>query len=309
MCTWMAIETISYFLRNGNEVFSCLMDMTKAFDVVKHSILFKKLFDIGLSAIFIRLLLVIYTLQYGNVRWNNKFSDIFTIKNGVRQGAILSGILYCFYCNGLFEKLRNAKSGCWINGEYHGIVGYSDDNYLIAPSLSALQDMLTICDDYASEHGLRFSTDPNPKKCKTKCISFLRNEREVRKMTLCGNFLPWVKTGKHVGNNVNESIDGMKYDMSIKRASYISKNCELLQEFSFAHPKSKILVNQIFNCHFTGAPLWDLFCRDFEKIEKSYNTSVRKMLNIPRETHKYLIEPLSETKHISSVHSGLYVFT
>ena len=25
------------------------------------------------------------------------------------------------------------------------------------------------------------------------------------------------------------------------------------------------------------------------------------MLNIPRETHKYLIEPLSETKHISSV--------
>ena len=56
-----------------------------------------------------------------------------------------------------------------------------------------------------------------------------------------------------------------------------------------------------FNCHFTGAPIWDLFCRDFEKIEKSYNTSIRKMLNLPRETHKYFIEPLSEKKHINGI--------
>ena len=56
MCTWMVIETIDYFMKNGTEVFSCLMDMTKAFDVVKHSLLFKELFGIGLSVIFISLL-------------------------------------------------------------------------------------------------------------------------------------------------------------------------------------------------------------------------------------------------------------
>ena len=32
MCTWLAIETIEYYLRNGSEVFACVMDMTKAFD-------------------------------------------------------------------------------------------------------------------------------------------------------------------------------------------------------------------------------------------------------------------------------------
>merc|ERR1711942_290124 len=32
ICTWAAVETISYFLRNGSEVYTCLMDMTKAFD-------------------------------------------------------------------------------------------------------------------------------------------------------------------------------------------------------------------------------------------------------------------------------------
>ena len=58
----VAIETISYFLRNGSEVFSCLMDMTKAFDLVKHSLLFKKMLEAGLPDIFVRLLLVTYTL-------------------------------------------------------------------------------------------------------------------------------------------------------------------------------------------------------------------------------------------------------
>ena len=31
MCTWQVLETIDYFLRNGSEVFVCMMDMTKAF--------------------------------------------------------------------------------------------------------------------------------------------------------------------------------------------------------------------------------------------------------------------------------------
>ena len=37
MCTWMAIETIDFFTRNGSEVYVCTIDMSKAFDWVKHS--------------------------------------------------------------------------------------------------------------------------------------------------------------------------------------------------------------------------------------------------------------------------------
>ena len=102
MCTWAVIETIGYFLRNGSEVFTCQTDMTKAFDMVQHSLLFKKLLSVGLSKIFLRILIIIYMFQFANVRWNGVFSDIFTMCNGVRQGAILSGILYCFHANDLF---------------------------------------------------------------------------------------------------------------------------------------------------------------------------------------------------------------
>ena len=53
MCTWAAVETINYFMWNGNDVYGCLMDMTKAFDMVRHSLLFKKLVTAGLPVIFV----------------------------------------------------------------------------------------------------------------------------------------------------------------------------------------------------------------------------------------------------------------
>ena len=87
MCTWAAVETINYFMRNGTDVYACLMDMTKAFDLVRHSLLFKKLISAGLSVIFVRLLLFIYMKQYANVRWNGSYSSLFSVKNGVRQGG------------------------------------------------------------------------------------------------------------------------------------------------------------------------------------------------------------------------------
>ena len=42
MWTWTAVETISHFLRSDSDVFTRLMDTSKAFDMVKHSVLFNK---------------------------------------------------------------------------------------------------------------------------------------------------------------------------------------------------------------------------------------------------------------------------
>ena len=117
MCTWTVIETVDYFLRHGGEVFGCMMDMSKAFDRVKHSLLFRKLLVAGLPVIFIRLLIFIYVNQFANVSWDGGFSTIFGLTNGVRQGAVLSAILYCFYVNNLYKILRSNGSG-WLLGQF-----------------------------------------------------------------------------------------------------------------------------------------------------------------------------------------------
>jgi hypothetical protein len=229
MCTWAVMETIGYFLRNGSEVFTCQTDMTKAFDLVQHSLLFQKLLQEGLSSIFIRILIVIYIFQFANVRWNGILSSIFSLCNGVRQGAILSGILYCFYVNNLFRLLRRRSTGCWMNNNYHGMFGYSDDNWVLAPSLDALKEIMETIEEYCNTHNLKFSTDPNPVKCKTKCIAFLKKERDLPSIYLCGDPLPWVKEGIHLGNYFENKYNGMLRDVKIKRAEYVSKNCDLQQ--------------------------------------------------------------------------------
>ena len=77
--------------------------------------------------------------QVANVRWNGTFSEFFTIRNGVRQGEVLSAMFYCIYVNEIFTRLRNTKQGCWVNCDYVGILGYSDDNILLVQSQTALQ--------------------------------------------------------------------------------------------------------------------------------------------------------------------------
>ena len=165
MCTWAAVETVDYFLKNGSEVFTCATDMSKAFDLTLHSLMFSKMLAACLPAILVRLLIHIYMNQVANVRWNGDLSSSFPVRNGCGQGKVLAALAYCLYCEDLFETLRRRKSGCWVMGKFRGIFGYSDDNWLLAPSLPALQDMLQTCQEYAETHNLKFSTDPDPKKC------------------------------------------------------------------------------------------------------------------------------------------------
>ena len=299
MCTWVAVETIQYFLRNGSEVYVCALDMSKAFDRVKHSVLFQKLLDRDLPDIYVRLLIYMYREQIARVRWNKHESKEFALNNGVKQGAVLSAILYCLYVDDLYQLLRKQKYGCWVKGEYHGILGYSDDILLQAPSVSALKNMLKTCEDFAMEYNLQFSTNPNPTKSKCKCIRFGSiNKEEEESLMLCGNALPWVNKIAHLGTTITNEKDVLAKDVMQKRAAYINRNSELQQEFHFSHPRSLVNINGIYNSSFYGCVLWNQFGKELERVDKSWNISMRKMLRFPFNAHRYLLEPVSETRHV-----------
>lgn len=161
--------------------------------------------------------------------------------------------------------------------------------------------MLTICEKYAEVHNLKFSTDVNPSKCKTKCLAFLRKERYLQPVKLCGNDLPWVTHGKHLGNTIETKSNGMKMDIRTKRAQYIEKNNEIMQEFHFSHPKTKMEINSIYNNHFTGSPLWNLFSRDSEMLFNTWNKSVRLIFDVPLTTHRFFLEPLADSRHLKNI--------
>ena len=85
-----------------------------------------------------------YKDQRIRVRWNKCLSDISGISNGMKQGAVLSPILFTDYIDNLLTRLREYGVGCHIGGMFAGAFGYADDIVLLAQSLDALRHMIGI---------------------------------------------------------------------------------------------------------------------------------------------------------------------
>ena len=157
MCTFMALETIEHYTNNGSNVHALMLDASKAFDRVNYIKLFDKLLDRGMCPITVRLLLNMYTKQKLQVKWNNCMSTKFEVTNGVRQGGILSPLLFTVYIDELLEKLKRNGIGCHLGHHFVGALGYADDILLLCPSVDGLKNMIKICEDYANEHSIKFN--------------------------------------------------------------------------------------------------------------------------------------------------------
>lgn len=66
------------------------------------------------------------------------------IQRGVRQGCILSPLLFDLHPEEVFVKaLSNCKEGTKINGEILNNIRYTDHNYIIAETQESLQNLLS----------------------------------------------------------------------------------------------------------------------------------------------------------------------
>ena len=135
LCIYTLKEVIDFYKSKSTSIYVCFMDASKAFDRVNHWLLFKKLIDRGMPLIFVRILMEWYTTQKACVRWGSAVSDSFFVTNGVRQGGILSPLLFNVYMDGLSSSLSNTPTGCSIGGVMVNHIMYADDLVIISPSV------------------------------------------------------------------------------------------------------------------------------------------------------------------------------
>jgi len=57
-------------------------------------------------------------------------------------------VLFCVYINDLLLLLSKAGIGCYIGSNFAGALAYTDDIGLIAPTATALRNLLIKCDEY-----------------------------------------------------------------------------------------------------------------------------------------------------------------
>ena len=102
------------------------LDASKAFDRVKHSMLFTKLLRCGAPGYIVRLLMFWYAHQTMCVRRGSSVSSKCTVSNGVRQGGIRSPFLFNVYMDDLSVNLKECPTGCIAGGTIVNHLMYVD---------------------------------------------------------------------------------------------------------------------------------------------------------------------------------------
>lgn len=95
---------------------------------MKHHKLINLLKKVGLDAKGIRIIKNLYWHQTANVKIEKEFTEDIEIKRRVRQGCVLSPILFNLYSEEILaEALNESQEGIVINGETINNIRYADD--------------------------------------------------------------------------------------------------------------------------------------------------------------------------------------
>lgn len=146
--------------------FACFIDIRKAYDTVWHEGLKLRLLECGIHGSMYRALCSLYSGGESTVRLRGEagFTDFFPINTGVRQGCILSPLLYSIFINGLALLLKAQGLGAAVDAAGTRricVLLYADDIVLLAEDASDLEELMDTVREYA--HMWRF--DVNHAKC------------------------------------------------------------------------------------------------------------------------------------------------
>ena len=115
---------------------------------------------------------------------------------------------------------------------------------------------------------------------------------------LDGNTLPWVSQVNHLGHTL-QTDNSMKIDINMKRGAFISKVNSILQEFHYANSDVLMRLVSTFTCNMYGSNTWDLFSPECQKLYRSYYVALRLIFELPRTTHKFLLESVTGSIHLN----------
>ena len=141
-------QIIEKSIEFNNPVHIAFIDFTKAFDSIKLPNLWKLLDKTTINKKYINLLKSTYENSKALVQTDIGTSRCVDILKGLKQGDVLSGILFCTVIAGLAALIQQTESECQSNYPIGGSLlsnfSYADDIVALSNSRSDLQHFLDI---------------------------------------------------------------------------------------------------------------------------------------------------------------------
>ena len=200
-----------------------------------------------------------------------------SLNNGVRQGGILSPLLFSTYMDDLSRSLQTLSVGCYMHDCLMNHLFYADDACLVSPSVKGMQRLLDKCTEYASVHDIQFNTD------KSVCMLILKSNKKVvfhknPVLLLNNRLLSFVDEYKYLGCILTSNRSDVCDIKRQKRAICVRANM-LIRKFAMCSDDVKSQLFATFCQSLYCAHLWSVFDKkSMDKLRVTYNNGLRKLL-------------------------------
>lgn len=276
----------------------CFINYSKAFDCVEHDKLWTALDVLGIPLHLIMLIQLeeatVYT-TYGNTEW-------FKIGKGVRQGCILSPLLFNLYAETIMRKLDLDESiiGVKIGGRNINNLRYADDTTLLAESVQDLEDLILRVKEESERMGLYLNVK------KTKIMTTASNGQVH--IAIDGEEIEVVKDFIFLGSIIEQDggcTSEIKRRIALGRGAManttkIWKNKDLSLSM-----KCRIVQTIVFPIVTYGCESWTMRIADKRRIDVFELWCWRRLLRIPWTAMKTNAEVLNRIKPDTSLEAKI----
>ena len=159
-------EVLAEHRQVGKKVVACFIDVRKAYDRVWRDGLWRALWQKGVRGRMWRVLKEYYEKVQSAVRLDGGNTEWFDVDVGVRQGCVISPMLFDVFVDQLAREVKALKLGVEAGAERLALLLYADDIVVLANSVEELQRMMKAVEGFCKRWRLQVNMS------KTKVVEF-----------------------------------------------------------------------------------------------------------------------------------------